>query len=228
MLDSLLTRDLVMFRVVPSIMRTTRTMSSTIWRINSFHTSSILYKDNPKKANLLKTKQVKTSTADKEKETPDLCSISEGEDHETIKKELGNKELTDILVGHILTMDIKVCKVALEYNVTVFKGNLGYIPRAKFPKNLPKKIKVGRYSAAEDQVITLNWNKLIEELKLKDHEEIVIKELFENISKEKDLGLKRNVLGYFLSQGLSKVPLATDVYQRARTILCAIKGEFTM
>ena len=40
--------------------------------------------------------------------------------------------------------------------------------------------------------------------------------------------MKRNVLGYFLSQELSEVRLATDVYQRARTILCANKGVFTM
>ena len=137
-------------------------MSYTIWKINSFHTSSILYKDKPKKTNL-KTKQVKTSTSDKEEETPALCSISEAEDHDTIKNELGNEELTDIdiLVGHILAMDIKVYKVALEWNVTVFKGSLGYIPRETLPKDLPKEIKVGRYSPAEDQVITLNWNKLI-------------------------------------------------------------------
>jgi hypothetical protein len=185
----------------------------------------ILYKDKPKKA-ILKTKQVKTSTTDKEEETPPaLCSISEEEDYKTIKKEIGNEVLTDILVGHILTMDIKVFKISLESNVTVFQEELGHIK--SLPKNLNKDIKVGRYSADEDQVITLNWYKLIEELKLKDHEEIVIKEVFETSIKEKDLGLKRNVLGYFLSQGLSKVRLATEVFQRARTILWANKGEFT-
>jgi len=215
-----------MFRVLPSMMRTTRNMSSTVWKINSFHTSSIFYKDKPKKSNL-KTKQVKTSTSDKEKETPAFCSISEAEDLETIKKELGNEELTDILVSHILGMDIKVFKIALEHNVTVSKGSVGYIPKAVLPKNLPEEIKVGKYSVAEDEVIKLNWNRLVEELELKDNEEIVIKEVFKNSNKEKDLGMKRNVLGYFLSQGLSKVRLATDVYQRARTILCATKGEFT-
>ena len=150
-----------MFKILPSITKTTRTMSSTIWKINCFHTSSIFYKDKPKKANLKTKVKVKTSISDKEKETPDLCSISEGEDHDTIKKELGNKEHTDILVGHILAKDIKVYKVALENNVTVFKGRLGHIPKETLPKNLPKEIKVGRYSVAEDQVITLNWNKLI-------------------------------------------------------------------
>jgi len=57
--------------------------------------------------------------------------------------------------------------------------------------------------------------------------DIVVVELLEKINKKKKLGSKRNLLGYFLSQGLQHVRLAADVYQRARSILLATKGPFT-
>jgi hypothetical protein len=74
-------------------------------------------------------------------------------------------------------------------------------------------------------LIKSNWEKLTNDLELT--EEVAVEELFKNTSKDKDLGKKRNIIGYFLSQGLTNIRLATEVYQRARTVRCAKKGDFT-
>ena len=50
---------------------------------------------------------------------------------------------------------------------------------------------------------------------------------FDNISDDKDIGLKRNIIGYFLSQGLTSARLATEVFHRAMNLKCLKTGEFS-
>ena len=157
-----------------------------------------------------------------------MSNILEAEEHQTIQKELDSdsKVPTDRMVGHILAINIKVFKVALKNNVVVSKEGLGYIEKGfYFPKDLNPEVKTGRYSAAEDSIIKFNWDKLTNDLKLT--EEDAVEELFKNTSNDEDLGKKRNIIGYFLSQGLTNIRLATEVYQRARTVRCGKKGGFT-
>eukprot|EP00090_Calanus_glacialis_P045819 TRINITY_DN8740_c0_g1_i4.p1 TRINITY_DN8740_c0_g1~~TRINITY_DN8740_c0_g1_i4.p1 ORF type:complete len:467 (-),score=130.41 TRINITY_DN8740_c0_g1_i4:29-1429(-) len=185
--------------------------------VTNFHTSRTV------------NKETKTKNAEKEKEAPAMSNILEEEEHKTILKGLASdsKVPTDRMVGHILAKNIKVFKLSLENNVVVSKEGLGYISITvlHLPKNLNTQVKTGRYSAEEDSIIKLNWEKLTKDLELT--EEDAVEELFKNTSNDKDLCKKRNIIGYFLSQGLTNVRLATEVYQRARTVRCAKKGDFT-
>ena len=156
-----------------------------------------------------------------------MCSILELEEHRVFKKELDKKELMDIMVKHILDADIYVQKVALNCNVSIFRkpGNLRVISRKMLPKDLDVSIKVGKYTVADGEVIQQNWDSLI--IRTGISEEEAKEELFNHEKKDKVIGLKSNIVGYFLAQGLPDIRLATEVIQRARIILCARKGKFT-
>merc|ERR1719483_765826 len=156
-----------------------------------------------------------------------MCSILELEEHRVFKKELDKKELMDIMVKHILDANIYVQKVALNCNVSIFRkpGNLKVIERQNLPKDLDVSIKVGKFTVADDEVIQQNWDSLI--IRTGISEEEAKEELFSNEKKDKVIGLKSNIVGYFLAQGLPDIRLATEVIQRARIILCAKKGKFT-
>jgi len=156
-----------------------------------------------------------------------MCSILELEEHRVFKKELDKKELMDIMVKHILDADIYVQKVALNCNVSIFRkpGDLTIIRRNTLPKDLDVSIKVGKFTVADDEVIQQNWDSLI--IRTGISEEEAKEELFNHEKKDKVIGLKSNIVGYFLAQGLPDIRLATEVIQRARIILCARKGKFT-
>jgi hypothetical protein len=137
--------------------------------VTNFHTSPTVNKET-------KTKKA-TKKAEKEKEAQAMSNILEEEEHQTILKGLDSdsRVLTDRMVGHILTKNIKVFKLALENNVVVSKEGLGCIKkRNDLPKYLDPEVKTGRYSAAEDSIIKSNWEKLVDELKLK--EEVAVEE----------------------------------------------------
>ena len=148
-------------------------------------------------------------------------------EHKAIQKELGQDAPLDIFVSHILAMDIMVTKVALETNVSVFRGNLKLISRADLPKDLDPELKVGRFSVRDNEIILENWshlkNQTSKQLQLDEND--AIKAIFEDTNK--DQGLKKNIVGYFLSQGLPDTRLATEVFQRARILLSSRKGNFT-
>merc|ERR1719318_2276516 len=164
-----------------------------------------------------------------EKMVPTLCPIMNSNEHKTIQKEVGQDAPLDIMTGHILGRNIKVQAVALETNVSLFRTNLSIIQRKDLPKAevLDPKIKIGKFSPQDDEIILNNWCQLYKDTqsKLDLEEKDAVKEIFVNTDKDK--GLKNNVLGYYLTQGLPDIRLATQVFQRARVLLCATKGEFT-
>eukprot|EP00090_Calanus_glacialis_P044662 TRINITY_DN7994_c0_g1_i15.p1 TRINITY_DN7994_c0_g1~~TRINITY_DN7994_c0_g1_i15.p1 ORF type:complete len:443 (-),score=123.48 TRINITY_DN7994_c0_g1_i15:52-1224(-) len=165
----------------------------------------------------------------KEKKVPSVCPILDSPEHQTIQKEVGQDAPLDILAGYILDSGIKVQAVALQTNISVFRANLGIISRKDLPKakDLDPEIKIGKFSARDDEIILENWSHLYKHThgKLDLEENDTIKEIFENTKKDK--GLKNNIVGYYLSQGLADIRLATLVFHRARVLLCARKGEFT-
>jgi len=170
------------------------------------------------------------TTKDGKKITLDVQPIMECEKHQTIKKELGTDSFTDILVNHILELNIIVPKLSLENNITIYKSNLTNINRTKdVPKHVSSEIKIGRYTKADDQIIKNNWNKLLTEVDLKKEEVKVMQELFNTTSYKanKLLGLKMNILGFFLSKNLPDVRLATEVHHRAKLLLWRQNGKFT-
>ena len=89
-----------------------------------------------------------------------------------------------------------------------------------------KEITVGRFSKAEDSVIVGNLNELIKVTDLVEKDAIA--ELFEKTSDDDgDIGIKQNIVGYYLAQGLDKVRLASNVFHRARLLLCLKTGHLS-
>jgi len=149
-----------------------------------------------------------------------------------MKNKLDKSSVLDAIVYHILRSNIDVPKVSLENNVIKFKNRASVtLCKHEFPKHVSGMFKVGRYSAADDLVITENWNRLRKVMNITDCS--VEKTVFnatikiEDKEKEKNFGLKRNAVGFYLSQGLADIRFATDVYQRARVLLSVKTGPFT-
>eukprot|EP00092_Neocalanus_flemingeri_P050364 GFUD01058186.1.p1 GENE.GFUD01058186.1~~GFUD01058186.1.p1 ORF type:complete len:356 (+),score=84.48 GFUD01058186.1:48-1115(+) len=217
---------MTMLPVLHSVSKTLKIFSPPNLRFTNYlHTSNCcknMAKEVKKKKEKIKTSSLRFAA---KATSPTSCSIMESEDHRKINKVLDKDFLIDIVVGHILERDIQVHKVALESNITVFREKLQVIRRKELPGNLSPELKVGRFTIENDEIIKHNWNALITELNLKQQE--VIKEIFEKTDKNKDFGLKKNIIGYFLSQGFSEVRLATEVFQRARILLCAKRGYFS-
>merc|ERR1719318_1833994 len=185
---------------------------------SNIHTSSSFHDSKPKLMKMKISKQ-------KSSQMPALCSILEAEEHKTILKEIDKDSRIDIIVGYILEMNIKVQAVALEFNILAFEEGLIHIQKHVFPKNLDPEVKIGKFTPVEDEIIEKNWSALIKAIGLK--EDNVIRELFENTRKDKDFGNKRNIVGFYLSQGLTNVRLAAEVFHRAKVLVCARRGEFT-
>jgi len=195
------------------------------WQVsNKVHTSNT-WQAKPKTPEI-KTKQKKTSITAKTP-PPALCPILAIGEHKTIQKELGKDLLLDIMVCHVLTENIKVPMVALMANVSCFSNNLVGFKRKMFPKDLDAEIKVGRFTARDDQIIKDNWSYLQKQTKREPYleESEAITKIFVNTVKED--GLKNNIIGYSLSQGLPNARLATEVFNRAKILLCARKGDFS-
>jgi hypothetical protein len=105
--------------------KTMRTISNSVW-----HLISQIQIQKPEK-------NIKQKKQKKQKKLPVVCPITECViKHKAIQKELGLDAALDIFVSHILAMDILVPKVALETNVSVFRGDLQNIPRQSLPKDL--------------------------------------------------------------------------------------------
>ena len=96
-------------------------------------------------------------------------------------------------------------------------------------KSLHPSIRVGAFAIAEDEIIIDNWNNLITWLgpnsPITECEDKVTTEIFENV--DKGLGLKRNIVGYYLAKGLENICLATEVIHRAKTLLTATREVFS-
>ena len=161
--------------------------------------------------------------------TSKICSILELEEHKDIREEIARKEEPgnlDTIVSAVLNKNIQVERVALENNVVVYKvpGSMTSTRRKDLPKNLDKRIMVGRFTAAENELIQFNWAKLKEEMNMPEKE--TVNSLFRN-DKLKKTGLKLNIVGYYLSQGLPRPRLATEVIQRVRVLRCSTVGKFS-
>merc|ERR1719318_353351 len=81
---------------------------------------------------------------------------------------------------------------------------------------------VGRFTAAEDKLIQDNLDKLIEEMNMTEEE--AKNSLFMNDNLKKK-SLELNIVGYYLSQGLPRPRLATEVIHRARVLRCSNVGK---
>ena len=111
-------------------------------------------------------------------------------------------------------------------------GGLRVIPRHYFvpgsnahpqylnkPK-LPDNIKTGRFSSEEDGIILKNWQELLEATGYSSQEEEVKAILFDNTEKADNIKAIK-------AQGLQKIRLPSDVFHRAKILLCSVRGELS-
>jgi len=154
-----------------------------------------------------------------------LCPLSSSEDFKDIINALDKKCLLDTLITYILKEDILVPRIALENNYTIFRRRLVELNKSEFPRNLPKEIKIGKFTRGDDEIILQNWNMLLSRTNLDQGS--VEHKIFVSSGRGRKVGLKKNVIGYYLSQDLSSIRLATDVIQRARVLRCLKTGPFT-
>merc|ERR1719154_77366 len=101
------------------------------------------------------------------------------------------------------------------------------IKRGEFPKNVPADIKVTGFTPAEDEIIRDNWKRLLSEVNLDKKEEQILQEMFASYRREEVFEMKKNIVGFFLSQNLPEVRLATEVQHRAKLLLWRRTGRFT-
>jgi len=229
---------------------TTRILSNSCCRLlNRFHTSSISSLKITKKPEIILRTNIEEAidvdieaSADKQV----FCSILKSEVHKTLLQETQPKAILDILALYILASDIQVHQIALESNIALKPSNFLSMRRSQIEKIIQSPhpgIVFGSFTCLEDGTIKNNWKTLINSLNLTNEDS---KEIFKNVKSEsidgkttnKDLvttlppltqsaDLKRNIVGYYLSQGLPNVRLATEVFHRAKILLCASKGSFT-
>jgi len=156
-----------------------------------------------------------------------FCSIMDCKTHVALQRDLNLDSMTNLLVGFILATNIAVHRVALGYNVSITSKESPprHLEKHQLSKILDPKIKFGKYSKRDDAIIESNWKSLIEELRI--DEARAIRDVFETKSEKKDHGIKRNIIGYYLSQKLPDIRLATDVFHRAWLLNCVKKGFFS-
>ena len=154
---------------------------------------------------------------------PSSVSILELEEHKTIKTafaSLKNPGTLDTLADSVLDRNIQVPRVSLQNNLIVYRspGILTRIVRTELSTNLPKEITTGKFTPWEDEIIDHNWEKLLAISGIS--EEAAHKYVYNVPKRVESDGKKQNILGYYLSQGLPKPRLATEVFHRARSLRC--------
>ena len=142
------------------------------------------------------------------------------------------------MVKYIESDNIEINRNAMEYDkVFPLPVGLRVIHRKEFvpgdktsPLNKPKLpdiIKTGRYNSEEDGIILKNWKELLEATGYSSQEEEVKAILFDNTDKADDIKASKKVIGCWLAQGLQKTRLPSDVFHRAKILLCSVHGEFS-
>jgi len=119
-----------------------------------------------------------------------------------------------------------LCRLILEQNFTVpdligrSRATKGFL-RRDF-KNMPSIVSFGKFDDEEDQIIVENAENLVKQAKLKSCVE------FLDIDPSDEHRVTRmEIIGSYLSQGLQKIRLPQEVFERARILLIYSKGDFT-
>ena len=214
------------------VISSTRSSSSESSESSALYTVSTSAAQMPSKdsvstesSNLLNSKDESFKHQDQSKSS--LCSIMDCKTHVALQRDLILDSMTNLLVGYILATNIAVHRVALEYNVSITSRELPsrHLEKNQLSKNLDPKMKFGKFSKRDDAIIESNWKSLIEELGIDEGKANY--EVFETKIEKREDGIKRNIIGYYLSQDLPDIRLATDVYHRAWLLKYVKKGYFS-
>jgi len=135
-----------------------------------------------------------------------------------------------------LHQDISVAKLALDNEKSNFPKTARLIQRKEIARDgmLPDKLKIGRFSKKEDSVIIQNWQELLKKANLENQSiETIQNSVFNpsNISKENqnqaEIQMIKNLIGYWLSIGLTHTRLSCEVFQRLNVLSNTTGGEFS-
>ena len=115
----------------------------------------------------------------------------------------------------------------MEKEKTIFPRNTRVIHRREIGDGYSE-FKIGRFTVKEDSIIIQNWEKLLKQANLEDHQEMNTKEevFNSNRSSEEDEMIK-NLIGHWLSQGLSHIRLSCEVFQRLNILFNKTTGPFS-
>lgn len=98
---------------------------------------------------------------------------------------------------------------------------MSYFFSTKVGKDIKAKgdVKLGHFSPGEDTLIVSNWKELVTKCELEEPFKVFkeISELWSSKKSNED-ALKCNVIGLYLSLGMTKVRYASDVFRQARRI----------
>jgi len=135
----------------------------------------------------------------------------------------------DTMVAHIDSKDIKVNTLAVEADdVIPTPGSLHNIGRHTSRKSeLPVEIITGKYNSEEDGIILNNWKELLKATGFVSREKEVLALLFDNTDKADDIKDRKKKIGCWLAQSLLKTRLPSEVFHRAKILLCSVKGRYS-
>lgn len=154
----------------------------------------------------------------------------------TGKQEKVHCDILKRLGSVILHQDISVAKLALDNEKSNFPKTARRIQRKEIARDgkIPDKLKIGRFSKKEDSVIIQNWQELLKKANLENQSnETIQNSVFNpsNISKENqnqaEIQMIKNLIGYWLSMGLTHTRLSCEVFQRLNVLSNTTGGEFS-
>ena len=115
--------------------------------------------------------------------------------------------------------------MSLDNELSIFPKVLRRIARKEFGFDLPDSLKIGRFSKMEDDIILLNWGKLLKEANLETQEDLLGKVFSSSNSKKEDQ--IKNLIGYRVSQGLTHARIACEVFNRLNILCNTTGGHFS-
>jgi len=136
----------------------------------------------------------------------ETCSISECPEYNNLRNGLKDDSVVDRVVLYILDKDINITRLNLDYII------LSSDRVHRYYHHVPWGINIGGFSVVDINTILSNWNTLAEEMKLENPKQVFSLFCERTLQQQQ---LKANILGLYLSQGLSKLRLAADVFSHA-------------
>ena len=133
----------------------------------------------------------------------------------------------DKLVNYILRENILVPDPALQFDKLMRSKAFSVLRRGSHQWMVPRDFKVGKFTPKDKEMINANYDKLINETNMRNHEEDLKREFLEKPDDDKYFLHKMNIVGLYISQDLPDLRVPCDVANTLRTHLVANLGPYT-
>jgi len=119
-----------------------------------------------------------------------------------------------------------ICRFILQKNITVpnligCTKNTTNFHRSSF-RNLPSTVSYKKFDAEEDNIIVKNIETLVKKTKMKS-----LGDILEIDHRDEHRVTRMEIIGSYLSQGMPKIRIPNEVFDRARKLIVCPKGELT-